>query len=187
MRSMSTRLASGVSDRLGLIALLGVLVLAMAQLGGTATAGATKPVIRKQAPCVNSLGYCRQFVPAAVGTTLRSYSFSLPGRGVASISFTGSLVCSNSGANDSRVVDFATQITTGINQPADLTGSGALRHAAVLRSNTSDTFNLATTRVITYASGGSKSVHFRLDRLRQDAETSCIVYDAAFTVVYVPT
>jgi hypothetical protein len=52
--------------------------------------------------------------------------------------------------------------------------------------SSSDSFNLASTRVISYASAGAKVVRFKMARLKMDAGTNCFVYNAAFSAVITP-
>jgi hypothetical protein len=86
-----------------------------------------------------------------------------------------------------RVVDVATQIRTDTSA-ADMNGPGELRHAVVLKPtpanalSTSDTFNLASTRVIAFTSSGNKTLRFILTQLRMGAGTSCLAYNATFSV-----
>jgi hypothetical protein len=63
-----------------------------------------------------------------------------------------------------------------------------LRHAVVLKDstnntlNSSDSFNLGSTRTITYSSGGNKTVRFMLTKLKTDTGTECFIYNAVFSV-----
>jgi hypothetical protein len=73
-----------------------------------------------------------------------------------------------------------------------VTGGGALRLAAVLKHtldhpfNTTDSFNLASTRVFAIAAADTKTFYFKIASLRMDANTYCLVYNATFTVQFVP-
>ena len=46
--------------------------------------------------------------------------------------------------------------------------------------------NLASSRLIVYATGGVKQVHFKINGLRMDPGTFCNVFAAAFTVITFP-
>ena len=53
-------------------------------------------------------------------------------------------------------------------------------------SGYTDSFNLASTRVQSITSAGKKNYFFKIARLRMDPGTSCLVYSATFSVVFVP-
>ena len=56
----------------------------------------------------------------------------------------------------------------------------------VLAPNTSNTFNLASTRVVAFKVAGTQTFHYVVRPLRIDANTNCFIYNAAFTVVFIP-
>jgi hypothetical protein len=138
-----------------------------------------------QSPCVTSAGFCKAFNSKDPIPIIRSIVFNLPSAADVVVTFHGSLYCVNDTGAGGQVIDLVSQITTG-GGSADVNGPGGLRHAAVLAGTTSDSFNLTSTRVISYPSGGSKTIHFKIARLRMDYETACYVYNAAFTVLITP-
>jgi hypothetical protein len=48
------------------------------------------------------------------------------------------------------------------------------------------TFNLASTRVFAIPAAGTRTYYFKLARITMDPVTFCYVYNAAFSVVFVP-
>ena len=167
------------------IALGFVLLGYLATLGSTASAAA---MIKSQAPCVTVNGYCLSFSSASSIPIIRSIKFTAPSAGTASVTFHGSMICSNTG-DDSRVVDLTSQIVPKSTLAPDPNGPGGLRHAIVLFSRTvgtSDSFSLASTRDFNIAGAGPHNFHFKMQKLRMDANTSCYVYNAAFSVLFIP-
>lgn len=160
-------------------------------LVGFADAASAAAVIRTQAPCAGPSGYCLRFDAGAAIPVIRSFQFNAPSKGTAAVSFHGSLVCSN-GAIADKVVDFATQIVTSAGAVPVVNGPGALRLAMVLKDSpehalaTTDSFSLASTRVFGIAAAGVRTFYFKIASLRMDASTFCLVYDATFTVQFVP-
>lgn len=166
-------------------AILGSLVAcALAVPAGTAAAAA---VIRSQTPCAGLNGICIYFARnIPVQLDLRSFKFTAPSKGSAEVSFHGSMVCDGDSTPGNKVVDLATQIvnsTTAIATPQE---PGGLRQALVISPITSDTLNLASTRVFTFNAAGSQTYYYRMRPLRIDAGVACSVYNAAFTVVFIP-
>jgi len=51
---------------------------------------------------------------------------------------------------------------------------------------TTESLNLASTRVVNISAARRTKFHFKIAALRMDASTTCIVYNAAFTVQFVP-
>ena len=153
------------------------------------TSSATAAVIESQAPCVTANGYCMAFTNTTDPIPdVRFIRFTAPGPGTASVTFHGSMVCSNTG-DDSRVVDLVSQIVPRPTDVPDASGPGGLRHAIVMFSRTagtSDSFSLASTRDFTVKQAGRQTFYFKLAKLRMDANTSCFVFNATFTVLFVP-
>jgi hypothetical protein len=174
--------------------LAGLLTLAVVLVAGSATvisAATAKPLIRTQVPCVGPQGYCRQIVPSGTFPfTLRQWQFSIPGPGDVSFTLTGDLLCSSDDTANSAVIDLVSQIVTTANAVPSLSGAGALRLGGRLVPKNpaaySTTWSLASTRVVHYTSGGTKTVFLRIDSLRMDPDTSCLAYDSGFSLVYVP-
>jgi hypothetical protein len=111
------------------------------------------------------------------------------------VTFHGELVCSVfSTAFSPRVVDLVSQIVTASNATPSATLAGGLRHAFVftppipnvIYTGYTTSFNLASTRVVAVTSAGNKNFYFKIARQRMDVGTSCVVYNAAFSVVFVP-
>src|SRR3954467_3715147 len=143
-------------------------------------------MIRTQPPCsVGSGRECTNFGSGIVGLghfSVRDFTFKAPSKGNAEVSFHGSLLCADTTAA-SKVVDLVTQITNSADAAAQPDG---LRQATVLAPNTSQTLNLASTRVVAFKAAGSQTFHLDVRPLRIDAGADCSLYNAAFTVVFVP-
>ena len=56
----------------------------------------------------------------------------------------------------------------------------------VLQPNTSQTFNLASTRVFSIGKSGTQTYRFRVRPLRIDSGVTCSAYTLALSVVFVP-
>jgi hypothetical protein len=121
--------------------------------------------------------------------TLRSFTFNAPGPGRAHVAFHGSMLCSNAPNASFAIVDVITQINTLANATPIINQGGGLRHAETMFGTgfgVTSTFNLHSTREVTYGSGGPKTVYFRITNLRLDATITCSFYNMAFTVTYTP-
>jgi len=116
--------------------------------------------------------------------SLRSFTFNAPSKGKAEVTFHGSLYCAN--ADNGKTVDFTTQITTANESAARAAGPGGMRQAETFTNNQSTTFNLASTRVLTLTKAGNVTVDFRAKSNRFDAGITCFLYNAAFSVNFVP-
>jgi len=153
------------------------------------------PVIKSQAPC-SSTTFCLQFTNTGTIPVIRSFTFTAPSVGTAEVSFHGALVCSdvNISQRNPVVVDLVSEIVTASNATPSATMPGGLRHAVVwepiilnvLFTGFTQSFNLASTRVVSVTSAGNKNFFFKIARLRMDPDTSCVVYNAAFSVVFIP-
>ena len=154
-------------------------------------------LIRTQPPCVTASGTqpCLQFRPADFPTNpIRSFSFNAPGAGTAAVSITGSMFCED--ADDvvtQRVVDIVAQIVPMAGSVPNIHGPGALRHGARIGApaaadglGLSTTFNLASTRVFAINAAGLQQYHFKIRNQRMDGRIRCTIYDAAFTVIFIP-
>lgn len=151
---------------------------------------AAAALIRSQAPCDagNGTGSCFVFGSGIVGvgtSNFQNFSFAAPSRGNASVTFHGSVVCGASTAAGNKVVDLVTQITNSVSTPSP-GGPGGMRQAMVLQPNTSQTFNLTSTRVFTFNAKGTQTFRFRVRPLRIDAGVTCYTYNLAFSVVFIP-
>lgn len=153
--------------------------------------------IKSQQPCAGDTGACLAFSYAGTIPDIRSITFDAPGPGTASASFHGTLYCAAidtliTGTRAARV-DLVSQIVTNQTHVPDYTKPGGLRHAAglVLYSTApvfdlSNTFNLASTRTVNVKAAGKQKFYFKIERLLQDAGVTCYVYNAVFTVLFVP-
>jgi hypothetical protein len=153
--------------------------------------------IRTQLPCTSPSGYClRFFAEDDEIPVIRTFRFNAPSAGTAAVGFHGSLVCSGPIVapinSTDTVVDLVTQIVAAADAVPVVSGRGALRLATVLKHTpehaliSSDTFNLASTRVFPIQAAGTQTYRFKIAALRMDALTTCLVYNAAFTVHFVP-
>jgi hypothetical protein len=145
-------------------------------------------VIKSQPPCTNGGDNCFNFGSGIVGLgnfDIRAFSFAAPSKGSASVTFHGSLLCGVPPGPTAKVVDLVTQITNSLSA-ASQSGPGGMRQAAVIFPNTSQTFNLASTRVFTFNAAGTQTFRFRVRPLRIDAGANCYIYNAAFSVVFIP-
>lgn len=164
--------------------------------------GASEPaqaqaVIKSQEPCTADGGACfviRYRRPpifpdriGRVGTRVRGFGFVAPSAGTASLEFHGTLYCANGNFGlGHKVVDMVSQIVTSDSAFAEMAGASALRHANVfVAPNTSMTFNLASTRVV-QVPAGPNVFYFVTRSLRTDSGVSCLYYNAAFSVTFVP-
>jgi hypothetical protein len=169
-----------------------VLALCLAVVGSaTFVPGASwaAAVIKTQPPCDSGNGNCFNFGVGIVGLgqfDIRDFTFKAPSKGTAQVSFHGSLLCSADLSAGSKVVDLVTQIVNSGSATASPGGAGGLRQALVIPPNTSDTLNLASTRVFTFSGAGSQTFRYRVRPLRIDAGSNCFIYNAAFSVVFVP-
>jgi hypothetical protein len=144
---------------------------------------------KTQVPCVTPDGWCLRFLHTEPIPVVRSLDFNLPGPGQVLVTFHGSLLCDYFGNEiDFAVVDLASQIVTTTEEVPSFNGPGGLRHAITLLLppgiSTTDTFNLASSRIIDYTTGGPQTVFFKITKLRMDAQTQCTVYNATFSVAY---
>jgi hypothetical protein len=151
-------------------------------------------VIATQQPCSSSI--CLSFANTGTIPVIRTFKFTAPTAGTAQVSFQGSLVCSDVNTSQSApvVVDLASQIVTASNAVPSPSAPGGLRHAVVWEplivgvafTGFTNSFNLASSRVISIAAAGPRTYYFKIGRLRMDPDTSCVVYGATFSVVFVP-
>jgi hypothetical protein len=163
-------------------------LLAIGAISLSAGAASAAALIKTQSPCDSGNGSCFNFGVGIAGVgnfDIRTFAFTAPSKGNAAVSFNGSLVCGATTTAGNKVVDLITQITNST-AAASASQPGGLRQATVLAPNTSQTLNLASTRVIAFNSAGTQTFRFRVKPLRIDAGTNCFIYNAAFTVVFIP-
>lgn len=151
------------------------------------------PLIAAQAPCATPDGWCKTFDgPNPTIPTIRTFSFNAPSRGKAAVTFHGSLYCQSFSFDNPKNIDLATQIVTTATAVPNAQGPGGLRFAQVMQPEPSkagfpsDTFSLASTRIVPIAAAGRQTYYFRITPLLMDNETACYVYNAAFSVVFIP-
>jgi hypothetical protein len=151
-------------------------------------------MIVTQEPCANSPCVSFNEDDANPIPVIRSAGLNAPSAGTAMIRFHGSLNCFNEFLRP-RVVDVVSQIVLNVADTPDPNGPGGLRHAINFARgedpffgglNKANTFSLRSTRVVQIAGPGPHTFHFKIARLRMDSSTSCAVYNAAFSIVFVP-
>jgi hypothetical protein len=176
--------------RISLAVAFAVLSLSgLTSLAGSASAAA---VIKSQTPCVPNPNYCRQFTWTGSIPTIRNYNFTAPSKGTAMVQFHGTAVCENGGGvADGGLVIFRSQIVDEPDAVPDSHGPGGLWHGArMLPQQTLAsgrvTFNLASTRTFAIPAAGTKSFRFRIARVNMSTDTYCFIYNASFTVVFIP-
>ncbi|MGD9509350.1 MAG: hypothetical protein AB7I59_17975 [Geminicoccaceae bacterium] len=168
------------------LAICGTALAAVVAFPDAASAAA---VIKTQPPCNSGGDTCFNFGVGIVGVgqfDIRDFTFKAPSKGTAQVSFHGSLLCAADLTAGSKVVDLVTQIVNSTTATASPSGPGGLRQALVIPPNTSDTLNLASTRVFTFNSAGSQIYRYRVRPLRIDSGANCYIYNATFSVVFVP-
>lgn len=145
--------------------------------------------IFEQAPCGSGNSPCDTITRETnFPRNLASVAFAVAGSGQAHVTLNGSMVCSSPVENtNSRVVDLVAQLVMAQNGVPEANGPGGARHAVVLlpsERGTSDTFNLAASRVV-FVPPGQTVVHYNVSALRIDPNTSCAIYNLSFQVVYI--
>jgi hypothetical protein len=171
-----------------LIGILGaVTILPLLFAASSANAAA---VIRQQAPC-NDGGQCANFSSVSVIPTIRTYSFAAPGVGTAAVTLNGTMQCANFQVADGDafgVIDLSSQIVEGAAAPNSLGPGGARYPVRIPKANPasfSNVTSLAITRVF-IVTAGTHAYSYKMTRNRMDVGTTCAVYNAYFTVVFVP-
>ena len=174
------------------------LAVCLSILIGFAAAASDAAEIRRQTPCGSNISeFCLLFRGNDEIPVVRSLRFNAPNAGTAAVSFHGSLVCAGPTPSEvepaDTVVDLATQIVATADAVPTVTGAGGLRLATVLKNSVEHTepaaatFNLASTRVFTFPAAGTQTYRFKIARLRtMGSDISCAVYNAAFTVIFLP-
>lgn len=117
---------------------------------------------------------------------LRDIAFNVAKSGTAVVSLQGSMVCSST-SDQPAVVDLITQIVMSQNAVPVINGPGGARHAVVILPSsrgTTDSFNLASTRV-QFIPSGQSVISFNVTSLRMDPKTSCVFYNLSFSVVFI--
>ena len=160
----------------------------VASVAGVFGAGAAvaAPEIEAGQQC----GPCVAFGTAGPPAIVRNLNFTAPSRGTAAVTIAGTMQCVNnqsSGGFGFGVVDLSAQIVQG-NPAPDASGPGGQRIAMRLAPNTnqlSSSINLAGTRIFD-VSAGAQVFRFKMALNRMDAGTSCTIYNAQLSVIFVP-
>lgn len=169
------------------IGLLLLLLLGALSLAASPASAAAK--IATQSPCTNGGDNCFNFGAGSAGLSyleFRAFTFSAPSKGTAQVTFHGSLLCAASNTAGNKVVDIETQIVNSSGAIPSANQPGGLRLATVLAPNTSQTLSLASTRVFSVTGSGNQTYRFRSKARRIDSGTNCYIYNAAFSVVFIP-
>jgi hypothetical protein len=145
--------------------------------GTPASAAAT---IISQPPCT---GICVTFTDSQNIPTIRHIKFNAPSAGKASVNFNGSMLCAGLNA---FTVSFDSQIVAVNTDVANAGGPGGLKHTATLAAGSTVTMNLASSRFFQIASAGVQNYFFKITKGTMDPNTQCFIYNATFTVVFVP-
>lgn len=156
---------------------------------GVAAQAAAK--IKSQLPCAAANGLCRNVgADTSVEQVIRNFSFTAPSKGVAQVTFHGSLVCTDTEGLANRA-SFVSQILAN-NEELDATKAGYLRHEAVMDTYDQSynskrvSFNLHSTRVYDFAGAGAANFKFVLKRQNIGVVGACAVYTGTFSVVFIP-
>jgi hypothetical protein len=144
------------------------------------------PVVKTQAPCTSQNGPCVTFNNTDTIGVIRSIAFKAPSAGTAIVTFHGSMHCNSDGVV--RVVDLASAIVTDTSTAVTPALPSGARHAAAFppQGTWNENFNLASTVVSTFTGRGNRNFYFKLARQRQDDGTTCSIYNAVFTVEFLP-
>ena len=125
--------------------------------------------------------------------TVAKLIYNMPSAGSAVVMFYGTMQCVvDSSTSNTDVIDLQGQIVNNAATIPTYTGPGgnhyAMRQIFPVDSiaGPSTTMNLASTKTFTFANGGNKPVFYRIGVRRMDADTSCKVFSAAFTVLILP-
>jgi hypothetical protein len=171
---------------------LSVIAAAAAVSLVTAPASSAATIIKTQEPCVRSGTYCLSFNQNGDVPVIRRFQFTAPAAGTAVVMFHGSLYCSSSDPPfRDRMVDLVSQIVVNDAAPSR-NGPGGMRQTVMLKDtpfNTDfphDTFNLGSTRTVQIDRAGPMIFTFKIVRVRMDQAATCLVYNAAFTVIFAP-
>jgi hypothetical protein len=169
-------------------------------LAGLAVCGAAvaQPVIVTQKPCLwfpddPEVDFCA-FVNGSSIVTTRSIRLRAPSAGTAVVSFHGSIACDVSGTLQDRPLILVTQIVTKPDQAPDPDGPGGLLLRTILKNTTEHvngafhSFNLSSMRTLEIGAAGNRNFYFRIERQDELGQgVGCIVYNATFTVLFVPS
>jgi hypothetical protein len=149
-----------------------------------AGSAAATTVMATQAPCVTAAGNCLTFDATSPIPIVRSFTFNAPAAGVAQVFFHGSMLCGHNGG-PKKVVDVASTIfNTPYGAPSLFAASG-LRHGLVLEPGSgTETFNLYSQRPFVISAAGPQTYYFKIVRMRMDAGSYCLVFNASFSVIF---
>lgn len=118
-------------------------------------------------------------------TTLRTITFTTSrANQQAIVTFQGGLYCAS--GDVAAVVDLVSGLTTRPNEKPDLGTPGSMRHAHVYTGNDSSTFNLNTTRGLTFGNAGQQTLYFKMRRSRMDPGSICFTNNNYFVITLLP-
>ncbi len=146
-----------------------------------------------QPPCVTTSLCARFDVQTTFPLTLRTFAVSIPGPGRILWSFDGSAQCLNtntSGPFGFGVANFTAAIVADPKVSPTLAEPSAnqffLRLPPFNQVAFPQAVNLHTSRLISYARSGQKTVYLNVQSNRLDALVTCNVFTGAFTAVFMP-
>ena len=174
--------------------MIGFLRVILALCGVVAAAGTfpadalAAAMIKTQPPCNSGGDNCFNFGVGIVGLgqfDIRDFAFKAPSKGTAQVSFHGSLLC-------------AADLSAGSSgRPGDADRQFGHRHrfaqwlrrAAPSPGDTAQHVGhpeLGLDAGVHDQRGGTQTYRYRVRPLRIDAGSNCFIYNAAFSVVFVP-
>lgn len=170
--------------------LFALVVTAMLSL---AAPTALAQIMVTQKPC-STEGACLQFTANDEIPVIRRIRFDAPSAGSAIVSFHGSLRCggpsTQSGSVHAAQLILESAISTRRTEVVKPDNPGGLRHASSMSMGNSfifeTTFNLASTRLVDISAAGPQNYFFMIRRTFQEPGITCTVYNAVFTVQFVP-
>jgi hypothetical protein len=132
---------------------------------------------------------CHAWLDGATVPVIRTFSFNMPKAGKALVQFTGTMTCA--AASGSSNVDYSGQIVPASAAAASYQGAGGIRIFMVIPDPGTEpllaqTVNLASSRLMSFSSGGKKTVKYLLTPAAGAMGDVCGVSAAAFTVTTYP-
>jgi hypothetical protein len=116
---------------------------------------------------------------------IRRFSFIAPSKGQASVTFHGHVICENETVA-AAPVSFDTQIVDVEGASPNHNGPGGHRHSGFVGAFFSHSFILNATRVFAIGAAGNKEYFFKLKPSLIPDKILCNVFNATFSVVFVP-
>jgi len=166
----------------------GVILIAACSVAASLAPAAT---IKSSPVCAKDVAECLEFGAGEPIPTIAHIKFTASGAGTALVSFNGSMQCRNSSiTNDINhgVVDLTSGILMNSETP-DYQSPGGSRIAVRIPAGGAGAYsvpvNLASSRVVALTAG-QYVFTFKISPSRMDEDTSCIVYNGNFNIVFVP-